>query len=69
MTQTTHLSRLGQICVFVGLVVVGSSKLLRVAVLGQVTVGFIAVDSSKLRGHYLLLSPKVGGAHLVIIFT
>ena len=53
--------------VFVGLVVVGY----RVAVSGQVAVGvgFIAVGSSKLRGHYLLLSPKVGGAHLVIIFT
>ena len=51
--------------VIVGLVVVGY----RVAVSGQVAVGFIAVGSSKLRGHYLLLSPKVGGAHLVIIFT
>ena len=43
----------------VGLVVV-SYRLPRVAVSGQVTVGFIAVGSSKLRGHYLLLSPKVG---------
>ena len=52
-----------------GYVAVGSSKLVRVVVSVQVAVGLVAVGSSKLRGHYLLLSPKVGGAHLVIIFT
>ena len=51
----------GQVAVGAGFIAVGSIA---------VGSGFIAaVGSSILRGHYLLLSPKVGGAHLVIIFT